>query len=161
MHKCTVCLQRLKFLQSHAHAPVQTAHQGSPHQLKFPVRRNETDAPLWLKLAELDTLVESAVVNGNTLSVLVTRPAYPPRANITNVIQIPSNVQHCLSVIRTPTSQLGRWMYMWAGRGNPCTNPFNQAQTGFPTYILWEGSLVLVYTYSCQTLCALYPTCVY
>ena len=48
--------------------------RGSPHEFKFTVRGDEADAPLRLKFAELDTLVEGTVVNGNALTLLITRP---------------------------------------------------------------------------------------
>ena len=48
--------------------------QDLPHEFKFTVRGDEADAPLRLKFTELDTLVEGAVVNGNALTLLITRP---------------------------------------------------------------------------------------
>ena len=36
-----------------------------PHELEFPVRRDEGDGVLGLELAELDALVELAVVDGD------------------------------------------------------------------------------------------------
>ena len=67
----------------------------SPHEFKFSVRGDEADAPLRLKFAELNTLVEGAVVNGNALTVLVTRP--------THIIGSDHQMHKCLTTMATTT----------------------------------------------------------
>ena len=69
--------------------------QDSPHEFKFTIRGDEADAPLRLKFTELDTLVESAVIDGNALALLVTRPidSHHQHTNVTTVGVIISSIQ--------------------------------------------------------------------
>ena len=75
-----------------------------PHQLIFTIRRNKTDAPLRLELAQLHTLVECAVINSNTCSGSVPLPA---RQIFISRFHKAGTITSLLTAV--PSSQLLEW----------------------------------------------------
>ena len=59
----------------------------SPHELKLAVRRDEANGSFRLKLAELDTLMESAVIDSNSRLRVLATPVICKQDPIANITQ--------------------------------------------------------------------------